>query len=52
MKAIGNEGFGRCVGEIDVSLGMENRFDSLCCGLIYMSLFGEEERLKVISGGG
>ena len=27
---------GSCVGEIDVSVGMENRAIGLCCGLIYL----------------
>jgi hypothetical protein len=31
--ATGSEVFGSCDGEIDVSVGMENRDDWLCCGL-------------------
>ena len=38
--AIESEVFGSCVGKLDVSVGMENRVDWLCCGLIYLSLFG------------
>ena len=38
--AIGSEVFGRCVGEIYVLVEIENRGVWLCCGLIYLSLFG------------
>ena len=36
--AIGSEVFGSCVGGIDVSVGMENRGDWLCCGWIYLGV--------------
>ena len=36
VMAIENEVVGSCVGEIDVSVGMENRGVWLCCGLIYL----------------
>ena len=36
VMARGSEVFGRCVGEIDVSVRMENRGVWLCCGLIYL----------------
>ena len=36
VMAIGSEVFGSCVGEIDVSVGMENRDAWLCCGLKYL----------------
>ena len=34
--AIGSEVFGRCVGEINVSVEIENRGDWLCCGWNYL----------------
>jgi hypothetical protein len=36
VMAIGSEVFGRCVKEIDVSVGMENRDIWLCCGCKYL----------------
>ena len=36
VMAIGSEVFGSCVGEIDVSVEIENRGAWLCCGLIYL----------------
>ena len=33
---IGSEVFGRCAGEINVSVGMENRDAWLCCGWKYL----------------
>ena len=36
VMAIGSEVFGSCVGEIDVSVGMENRGVLLCCGWKYL----------------
>jgi hypothetical protein len=35
VMAIESEVFGRCVGEINVSVEMENRDAWLCCALIY-----------------
>ena len=55
VMAIGSEVFGSCVGEIFVSVGMENRCNWLCCGLIYLSLYGGGEcgsRLSVEVGDG
>ena len=36
MMAIKNDVFGSCVGEIDVSVEIENRDVWLCCGLKYL----------------
>ena len=36
VMAIGSEVFGSCVGEIDVSAGMQNRDVRLCCGWNYL----------------
>jgi hypothetical protein len=36
VMAIESEVFGGCVGEINVSVGMENIGAWLCCGLIYL----------------
>jgi hypothetical protein len=36
VMAIENEVVGSCVGEIDVSVGVENSEVWLCCGLIYL----------------
>ena len=36
VMAIGSEVFGRCVGEIDVSVEIKNVVVWLCCGLIYL----------------
>ena len=36
VMATRNEVFGSCVGEIVVSVGMENRGVLLCCGVIFM----------------
>ena len=36
VMAIESEVFGSCVGEIDVSVGMQNRDNWLCCGWNYL----------------
>jgi hypothetical protein len=36
VMAIGSEVFGSCVGEIDVSVEVENKGFWLCCGWKYM----------------
>ncbi len=36
VMEIKSEVFGSCVGEIDVSVGMENRGVWLCCGWKYL----------------
>jgi len=50
--AIESEVYGSCVGEIDVSVGMENRGVWLCCGRKHLSCFGAEKWLKIGGGGG
>ena len=40
VMATESEVFGSCVGEIDVSVGMENRGVWLCCGWQYLGCFG------------
>ena len=39
--AIKGDVFGSCVGEIDVSVGMENRGVWLCCGWNYLVISWE-----------
>ena len=53
--AIESEVIGSCVGEIDVSVGIENRGVWLCCGLIYLGfIWGAKSgsRLAVVVGDG
>ena len=38
-----SEVFGSCVGEIDVSVGMENRGVLLCCGWNYLGFILERK---------
>ena len=40
VMAIGSEVFGSCVGEIDVSVEVENSEVWLCCGWQYLGCFG------------
>ena len=43
-----SEVFGSCVGEIDVSVGMENRGVWLCCGCKFLRIiFGGESALRM-----
>ena len=46
VMAIGSEVFGSCIGEIDVSVGMENVGVWLCCALIYLGFIRCEKWLK------
>ena len=46
VMAIGSEVFGSCVGEIDVSVGMENRGVWLCCGWNYSGFIWQDKWLK------
>jgi hypothetical protein len=41
VMAIGSEVFGSCVGEINVSVEIENRDVWLCCALIYLGFILE-----------
>ena len=41
VMAIESDVFGSCVGEIDVSVGMENRGVWLCCGWNYLVISWE-----------
>ena len=52
VMAIGSEVFGSCVGEIDVSVGIENRGVWLCCGWNYLGFILVEKRLNIWGGGG
>ena len=52
VMSIGSEVFGRCVGEINVSVEIENRGVWLCYGWKYMSLFVEGKWLKIGDGSG
>ena len=48
VMAIGSEVYGSCVGEIDVSVRMENRGAWLCCGWKYLRIiFGGESALRM-----
>ncbi len=50
VMVIGSEVFGSCVGEIDVSVRMENRRVWLCCGWNYFVISWEgkdDSRLSV-----
>ena len=40
VMAIGSEVFGSCVGDINVSVGIENSEAWFCCGLKYLGCFG------------
>ena len=46
VMATESEVFGNCVGEIDVSVGMENRGGWLCCALIYLGFIRWGKWLK------
>ena len=50
VMAIGSEVFGSSVGEIDVSVEIENRGVWLCCGWEYLRFIWQGKRLK--NGGG
>ena len=50
--AIESEVYGSCVGEIDVSVGMENRGVWLCCGWNYLRFILAVKWLKIGSGCG
>ena len=51
LIAIGSEAFDRCVGEIDLSVKVENDDGGLSCRLDYLDLFRRQKRLKICSGG-
>ena len=46
VMAIESEVFGSCIGDIDVSVGMENVGVWLCCALIYLVFILCEKWLK------
>ena len=46
VMAIGSDVIGECVGEINESVGMENRGVWLCCALIYLGFILCEKWLK------
>ena len=52
VMGIVSEVYGSCVGEIDVSVRMENRGVWLCCGWNYLSFIWQEKWLKISGGGG
>jgi len=52
VMAIGSEVFGSCVGEIDVSVGMENRGIWLYCGRNIRGYLEQGKRLTISGRGG
>ena len=53
VMATESEVFGSCVGEIDVSVGMENRGVWLCCGCKYLRfiLVGKVAQYPAVEAG-
>jgi hypothetical protein len=47
-----SEVFGSSVGEIDVSVEIENRGVWLCCGWNYLGFIWQEKRLRIDGIGG
>ena len=52
VMATGSEVLGRCVGEIDVSVKIENRDAWLCCGGVFEIYFGVKAAQYLRCGGG
>ena len=52
VMATESEVFGSCVGEIDVSVGIENRGVWLCCALIYLGfIWGVKSGSRLVQEG-